>query len=171
MGYTHYYYLPAEIKRDTFNAIATDIQTIAEASGVELAGEWDDATGGPGGDPVFGTCDLVLLNGVGKNGHETFYFARRWFPAYPDQKPHKDDEGRIFHFCKTAMKFYDIVVTAALIVMKHHLEDAVHISSDGEDGDWQPGRSLVHSALGYGTDYAIQGEGEERGLYRTEVAV
>jgi len=170
VGYTHYYYLPAEIDPKVFAAIALDALKVAEASGVDLAGEWDDASGGPDGDPIFGQHDLVLFNGRGEGGHETFYFSRVWFPPSLGRKPQTDEEGRIFHFCKTAMKFYDIVVTATLIVLKHHLGDAVHISSDGENQLWQPGRDLAQSTLGYGAEYAIQGEGEARGLYPAEVA-
>ena len=164
MGYTHYYYLPEQIPQDTFDAVVADIRKVAEASGVELSGDWERLI-----PPVLDD-DMVLFNGVGDGAHETFYFSQTWTPAYPGREPHTDDEGRIFHFCKTARKFYDIVVTATLIVLKHHLGDAVHIASDGENQHWQPGRDLAQSTLGYGAEYAIQGEGEARGLFPQEVA-
>lgn len=171
MGYTHYFYLPAEIDPKVFASIAIDTLKVAEASGVELAGEdWDEKLGGPVGDPIFGQHDLILFNGRGEGGHETFYFGRCWFPTSPGRKPQTDEQGRIFHFCKTARKFYDIVVTAALIVLKHHLGEAVHIASDGENPDWQPGRDLAQSTLGYGAEYAIQ-ESEESGRELVHVGV
>lgn len=164
MGYTHYYYLPAEIAQDTFDAIVTDIQKVTEASGVPLSGDWERTI-----PPVLDD-DMVLFNGVGEGAYETFYFSQTWTPMYPGREPQTDEKGRIFHFCKTAMKFYDIVVTAALIVVKHHLGDAAHVASDGEDGDWQPGRDLAQSTLGYGADYAIQQTEDGRELVAAEVA-
>jgi hypothetical protein len=164
MGYTHYYYLPEVIEQDTFDAIVADIQKVTKASGVTLSGDWERLI-----PPVLDD-DMVLFNGVGEGAHETFYFSQTWTPAYPGREPHRDDAGRIFHFCKTARKFYDIAVTAALIVVKHHLGELAHVSSDGENADWQPGRDLAQSTLGYGAEYAIQGEGDAYGLYPVEVA-
>lgn len=163
MGYTHYYYLPESIEQETFDAIVTDIRKVTEASGVPLSGDWERVI-----PPVLDD-DMVLFNGVGDGAHETFYFSQTWTPPYPGREPHLDDAGRIFHFCKTAMKFYDIVVTAALIVVKHHLGEKAHIASDGNDGDWAPARTLAQSTLGYGGDYNIRGEDEARGLYPAEV--
>lgn len=164
MGYTHYYYLPAEIDQDTFDAAVADIQKVAEASGVPL-GDWEGE-----GSPEF-TRDTIGLNGVGDEGHETFRVDRVYQSPYPGREPMTDDDGRVFHFCKTARKPYDVVVAAALIALKHRLGEAVHVSSDGNDEEWAEGKALAQSALGFGDDYAIQRRGDEKGLWPVEQEV
>ena len=41
---------------------------------------------------------------------------------------------------------YDAAVTACLVVMKHHLGDAIRVSSDGEIGDWTAGLEIAAEA-------------------------
>lgn len=163
MGYTHYFYTPTEIDPLAFDVFANDVLKLTEAAGVPLAG-WDGT-----GDPEI-TAKTVGLNGVGEDdSHETFRVSQTWEPSYPGDKP--ADDGLNFHFCKTARKPYDVVVVASLIALKHRLGEAVQISSDGDDADWDEGRALAQSTLGFGNDYAIHGSGDDRGLRRVEQEV
>lgn len=160
MGYTHYYYTPTTIDPLVFDVFANDVLKLTEAAGVPLAG-WD------GTDAPEITAKTVGLNGVGDDSHETFRVSQTWEPPYPAYRPHTDDEGRVFHFCKTNRKPYDVVVVAALIALKHRLGEAVHISSDGDE-EWAEGKALAQSTLGFGDDYAIQRRGDEKGLWPVE---
>ena len=76
---------------------------------------------------------MVHFNGKGGDGHETFLFKRDNI-----SKPWKDTKsGKVFNFCKTARKSYDVAVTACLVLAKHHFGDDVNVSSDGEFEDWR----------------------------------
>ena len=70
----------------------------------------------------------VRFNGVGDNGHETFYLSRVQFPRY-----NRTDKSKYFNFCKTARKPYDKYVVKVLILMEKYFGDDVEIDSDG---DW-----------------------------------
>lgn len=157
MGYTHYYYLPDEIAPAQFRELAEDIERVARAARVPLAGGHGD------GDPEFGP-EAVVFNGVGDAAHETFRVDRVWRPRCPGREPHRDEAGRIFHFCKTAHKAYDVAVTAALVVLRHRLGAAAFVASDGDDLEWAEAKALCQDTLGYGLGYAIQGFGDDRGL-------
>tara|TARA_R100000789_G_C2981113_1_gene143492 strand:- start:12 stop:653 length:642 start_codon:yes stop_codon:yes gene_type:complete len=60
----------------------------------------------------------------------------------------------LFNFCKTAYRPYDLVVTAVLIALKHHFQEA-RISSDGESSEWMDGMMLCNNILGYGMDFEL----------------
>lgn len=104
----------------------------------------------------------------GDCSYESFVLSRV-VPAERRERPILDDAGRYFDCCKTAFRPYDVLVTAALLILKHHLGDAVHVSSDGEDQHWADAKALCRAELGYGFEYAIQGRGEgddrETGLW------
>jgi hypothetical protein len=76
----------------------------------------------------------VLINGRGDRGHEDFAL-REHFSQNIDQ----------FNFCKTARKPYDCVVVAALAILKHRLDDAIDVGSDGGAEDWDSGVALARS--------------------------
>jgi hypothetical protein len=81
----------------------------------------------------------IELNGIGEHAHETFVFPHGW--------SHRDGHG--FNFVKTAYLPYDQVVTACLLVARHHFtKEELTISSDGTFEMWQPGRALFHKTLG-----------------------
>jgi hypothetical protein len=65
----------------------------------------------------------IRFNGVGEQGHETFY--------YSVNDNNKASDGRYFEFCKTARKPYDDVVMKVLIVLKEYLGDTFTLTSDG----------------------------------------
>ena len=94
----------------------------------------------------------------GDCSYETFVIPRI-FPK--DGYQSADDNGRLFACCKTAYRPYDIAVTAALIVAKHHLKDDLKVSSDGEDEHWFDAKMLCQTVLGYGIEYAMGDELKE----------
>lgn len=81
----------------------------------------------------------IEVNGKGDLSHEPFCIAEHF----------KDNVG--FHFCKTARKPYDTVVTACLIVLKHYLKDYIQVDSDGDDIEWTDGWRLAKFATGLKT--------------------
>ena len=80
----------------------------------------------------------VLIRFDGSPAHETFAIERT-----VTQSSWRMDEPLAFTFCKTARKPYDRVVTAALILAKHHLGADITISSDGDPDDWTAGYELT----------------------------
>ena len=62
---------------------------------------------------------------------------------------------RVFSYCKTEQLPYDFCVQVALIVLKHHLEAAIKITSDGGDAEWQRARDVCQEHLGYGQDFRL----------------
>ena len=124
---------------------------------------------GPG-DPTainkwFGGAKLRRRACGGDCSHETFHLLRvlkLW------SEP--DENGRYFQFCKTAYKPYDLAVGACLIIAKHYLTDAICVSSDGEEENWEDMAQFCKHFLGYpdgvkfdkeGDLYLIEGTTEE----------
>jgi len=147
MGYTHYYYVKPELDTKKFGKFASDCKKIVECAKADGIAIGDGM--GEGGDPKI-TDGAVSLNGVGDEAHETFAVAPGG--GYSSSK---DDAGRVFNFTKTARKPYDDVVTACLIALKHHFGDDVAIHSDGDEGEWYPGKQLCQRACGYGDGVTI----------------
>lgn len=89
---------------------------------------------------------------AGDCSHEGFFFPRvlaleKW------EKPEKD--GRIFQFCKTAFKPYDMAIISFLIIAKERLKEKIRVKSDGEDAHWFDGKILCELELGYGLGFAL----------------
>jgi hypothetical protein len=80
---------------------------------------------------------------------ESFVFERL-------HAPEKDKEGPYFSFCKTALRPYDLPVTAFLIIAKHHMGHALEVSTDGDDTHWFDAKLLCQVELGYGLNYSIE---------------
>ena len=130
MAYTHYWYRKSrEFDRKTFTEAVADFTKLL---------------------PVFREKKIVLLD-LTADGElvrfdgecETFYMAR-------ESDARLSSTGWFFEFCKTSRGAYDLAVTAALIVFKHHFGDDIRISSDGEIGEeWDPAIALTSSILGY----------------------
>ena len=130
MGYTHYWY-PRETNHDaetfaTLVALAKKVITLAQARGIKLAGP--SGTGKPAIRD-----ELVGLNGVGDESHESFVIQR--------------DGNSDFEFCKTACKPYDVVVAAILVLYKHFFP-VIRFTSDGDLGDLKDGIDLASEAMG-----------------------
>ncbi|MEM8783466.1 MAG: hypothetical protein AAGE65_11505 [Planctomycetota bacterium] len=160
MGYTHYWYRAAELDPATFRRWSRDVWRLAQAlpPTTETAGGFYrdrrlTLHGADGlGEPRF-TASCVAFNGrcggrssVDELGHEAFYLPRVFHPE-PYQTP--DPRGRYFAFCKTARKPYDLLVTAALVALKHHFPE-VQVLSDGHAEDWSAGLRLTRDVLGNG---------------------
>ena len=56
-------------------------------------------------------------------------------------------------FCKTAFKPYDVAVTAALIIAKHHWGENFEITSCGSDAQWSDAKLICERILGYGASF------------------
>ena len=110
--------------------------------GVPLAG--GDGTG----KPIFG-AEGIIFNGKTPSDYETFSVARTVTARH--------DEPKVFEFCKTEHRPYDLCVQAALIVLKHHLGEAIEVSSDGDDAAWATAGVACQKWLGYGMDFKLEG--------------
>lgn len=75
------------------------------------------------------------VNGTGEEGHETFVLREHFNQNTSD-------------FCKTAQKPYDVVVVACLIILKHYLDEAFIVDSDGSRPDWIDGLDLAQKYTG-----------------------
>ncbi len=133
MGYTHYWKTTAPIPDDVWQLICGDAEKIILLSPAKLVWEYDEPNKLPevkrvkadGGD----TC--IRFNGVGDDGHETFFFEQ-----------HATD----FSFCKTAQKPYDVAVCAVLAAIADRTS-LVKVSSDGDPSEWEEGLALARQAL------------------------
>lgn len=117
----------------------------ANAGGVQ-------AGAGPAGS-WFAGATLQTRTCDGSCSYESFIFER--VLDVPDYQREKTPDGPFFNFCKTAFRPYDLAVTAALIIAKHHLKGAMTVTSDGEAPHWFDGAMLCQSLLGYGLDFKL----------------
>ena len=92
----------------------------------------------------------------GDCSHESFIIQR------DSVKKPFDSETEIFDCTKTAYKPYDVLVTACLIIAAHYFGDQFRVSSDGESNDWEDGRRLCQSVLGYGQEFVLREDSAER---------
>lgn len=156
MGYTQYLYL----RRDFTDAEWAHLRWAFERldrykprGAVDWRGEFsplflalhDDSPY----EPPRCDAEVIAFNGWSPDGHdlghETFVL-KRTIPA--DAYRPANDKGEAFDCCKTAMKPYDLMVTAMLIVVDNDCAGAVRVSSDGARDDWTRGLELVQRALG-----------------------
>lgn len=149
MGYTHYWYQDPKLDADKFAAASLDIAKVIEMSKVSLGGGMGDA----GTTPEIGP-EKIWLNGVDEDAHETFAIE----PTATKQDYEDKSDPKVFSFCKTARKPYDEVVTASLAVLKHHLGDAIRVSSDGDFDEWADGLALASEATSLDLSALMQTE-------------
>ncbi len=133
MGYTHYW----ELKKDSpklSKGCMEDINKVMKEYKNIIQYEEDNKK-----KPII-TNTLIRFNGIGEDGHETFYFET---PPKEDKHSGFRKDGFQFNFCKTARKPYDIVVCKLLLILKAELQDNMKLSSDGFsncevsfDGEW-----------------------------------
>lgn len=89
----------------------------------------------------------------GDCSYETFALDRKVdMSGFVQYGSEPENKGKVFNFCKTAFRPYDIAVTACLIIAKHHLGDRIVIKTDGEDPQWQDAKMLCYKVLGYGPE-------------------
>ncbi len=126
MGYTHYWRLAEVSQHSTrWKAAVQQMAAVIAASPVPLAG--GDGSGTPDVDEA-----SVCFNGVNPDDYETFAF----------------EISSGFHFCKTANRPYDIVVTACLAIAKDVFGNEIQVTSDGDPRDWVAGVDLASRVLG-----------------------
>jgi len=107
---------------------------------------------GNGNKPEFDR-DQIWFNGVGKDSHETLSIKRD--DSYQVDPSNKLNFGKdmwkkrkeLFGFTKTAEKPYDLLVTATLILYKHHFGEVVEVSGDGGQEGFKEGLDLVNKTL------------------------
>ena len=136
MGYTSYYRFEktsekaSDVEKKYQKAIKEIAETViyAKHNVVNLAGVTSHTKVGQYGG--------ISFNGVKEEGHDDFELREHFKQNEP------------FNFCKTAQKEYDIVVVAALIILKHRLGANVDVSSDGEWADWVEGLELAKKVTG-----------------------
>jgi hypothetical protein len=117
-----------------------------------------DANGNP--QPAIGIAggigQLIETRKCGGDcSHETFLIE-----PFEEQADYRKDEELVFAFCKTAFKPYDLIVIAALIILKHHFGDKIIVHSDGTNEQWFDGKLLCYQTLGYGMLFKLD-EDEE----------
>jgi len=56
-------------------------------------------------------------------------------------------------FCKTAFKPYDLAVTAALLIAKHHWREKIEVTSCGSEVHWSDAKLVCDLVLGYGASF------------------
>lgn len=145
MGYTHYYRIPKTLDAKKFKTLAEELHTAAQLLPVEKT--YFDKTlilcdGVGQGHPEFSDT-LICFNGCEADGtdHETFYLPQDY------QEGRLNDDGLIFHFCKTARKPYDLMVCLSLLRLKHHFPEC-EVSSDGDATDWKPAKTIYKKIFG-----------------------
>jgi hypothetical protein len=122
MGYTHYWEFHAERLPAEAVALVSEILERAYAEHIVQL-EHDDP------QPPLVSDELIRFNGLGDDGHETFYLSVH--------DTYRTSDGRPFAFCKTALKPYDKVVMKVLIILKHYLGEKLKVTSDGGfDDEW-----------------------------------
>lgn len=156
MGYTHYFPQKTQVDAKTWSAILEDTRTLLESDDDRippLAVEYDERDT----KPKIGRSE-IRFNGVGDDGHETFYL-----PRVHRRRGYESPEYRYgFNFTKTARKPYDVAVCAVLLIAHHHAPKFLEIGSDGTPSDlreaeypnaWPVAKALVADVLGYAPEY------------------
>lgn len=140
MGYTHYWTTPTFFTPE----FLSDVRLILAHAPCPLAREYNEPS-----EPPLVADDFIAFNGVGSDGHETFYLD--------------SSNG----FCKTEHKPYDIVVVAILALAAHH--KICQPRSDGDSKNWQAGVVLASNATGLNIQIPDTVEtAEERRLKRLD---
>lgn len=140
MGYTHYWTQPKDYTVKDWRQIGEDIGAILKdvqhVQGIPLAFEDDQ----PGTQPLIDT-ETIRFNGLGEDGHETFYLNR----VRGDLEAWETVKGR--DFCKTARKPYDLAVVACLAYLASLEKKPWLVSSDGRAHEWLEGVSLARRCV------------------------
>ena len=107
MGYTHYWTKSRNFTDkewlDIMKGAANILSTAINSYLIPLAYEYDKPTEKP-----LVSTKVIRFNGVGDEGHETFYF---------------DICTNDFEFCKTNRNDYDAPVAAILMYVKHRVPE------------------------------------------------
>jgi len=167
MGYTHYFSHKKDITQDAWEKITRDFELLLSA----LPEHSESAGGGCRDEPlkiaswqkeapiIDWDDETIAFNGAPEEmSHETMYLGRsKQTTALELELSEKD---KIFIFCKTARKPYDLLVCGLLILVNHYAPNAYEIDSDGDAGDWTPALRWVQKICGnpsrtFGLPHAI----------------
>jgi len=158
MGYTHYFEI--KVPKGIKAAILEEKYQRAIAECAKLARVWniEHAKGGPlDAERLSGfsahtapkqAYGGLQLNGKGENAHEPFEMREHF----------KQNIENGHGYCKTARKPYDTVVTACLAVLKYRLGNAIEVSSDGYQDDWDAGVAFARRVLRRAVPNPMQGK-------------
>lgn len=156
MGYTHYWTVKRETPPELLREAGAAMARVVEAARVDLGDGRGE--GRPILDPSAGR---VVFNGRANerdDSHETFL----WPPNLGDPQDFlqglSNRPDGVFTFCKTAMKPYDPVVVACLLVAQQILGDFIEVTSDASDfaefagAEQSEGWRVVNAMLGSPTE-------------------
>ena len=143
MGYTHYWKQKSRFSNAVWAEAVADMTAILEtaaAAGLILGDNFGEvAIEAP--QAVDG--DSFGFNGMGPDGHETFFIGQDRAPLEDWQEPSRRGAA----FCKTARKPYDVAVTACLIYLESVYPEKFSVDSDGRADEWEAGLALARKAL------------------------
>lgn len=110
-------------------------------------------------DGWFGGAKIKKRACDGDCSHESFWIPR----VAPDElNVLNEKDGKVFQFCKTAFKPYDLLTQCCLIVFSHHFGEDFLVMSDGKSGQWNESRATCQSILGYGKDFELYQPPQEK---------
>jgi hypothetical protein len=142
MGFTHYWsikHLRGQTERNeqAYQRAISDIGKVARHYNkrCEETGDTESRLSGYTAHAKAGQYGGVKLNGKGDLAHEDFVLREHLTQEHGG-------------FCKTARKPYDVVVVAALAILKHRLGDAISVSTDGDKSSWYAGVQLARRVTG-----------------------
>lgn len=130
MGYTHYWRVKPNADEVAYQSALADIRRLIENSSVRLGDGMGESS------PEVG--EGISFNGWREDGDDCETFSL----------PHSLSDLGNFDFCKTDRRPYDVVVVAALAVLKERLGECVEVTSDGGADDWERGVLLASETLG-----------------------
>ena len=129
--YLHRWWIKDQHSAQTL-AIAKDAQALANIWGRPLHHSADE----PEAEPVFSPTEIRF--NAPEDGCDDFRYPPDW------RENDKSGQPAGYDCCNTDMMPYDQMVTATMLVIKHHLGDGVVIKSDGDhrSGTWGAAMNL-----------------------------
>lgn len=153
MGFTRYFeYAPTAITDETWQSFCTDVRKILDT--VER-GDIPLGNGLGEGRPVVNDR-TVIFNGAGDGQYESLHITRD-APDPSDQffyRRYKELGDRVWDFCKTERKPYDVAVAAVLLRAATVLPDFT-VRSDGHPEDWGDGALAYARVFGTMPDVSV----------------
>ena len=138
MGYTHYW----EVKQtpnkseEVKEVLVRGLNTIVQRGYINNIIQLEDDNFSPPRVEFKGNNIVVVFNGIGSEGHETFYFNS------------SDD----WTFCKTSRKPYDVYVMGCLLLLKEFYGTDMILTTDGTLGEWQESADFLQDGWGQRID-------------------
>jgi hypothetical protein len=140
MSWTHYWQRGTELSQAPFQAVLIDLRKLLDSTDIKLAGN-------DGLEEPFLSLDEISFNGV--HGQDCEPFRIRRTDAL------RQNRDMVYSFCKTEHMPYDLCVKCVLIILKHHFNENIAVSSDGIDKDWQDAILHCQTILGYGNNFKL----------------